>query len=74
MNDTPDRLLHRIPEAASRLGLGRSTLYELIAAGRLRARKLGARTVVLDTDLTDFLNSLPDAVEAGAIRATRSDA
>ena len=41
MNDVTDRLLHRIPEAAWRLGLGRSTLYELIAAGELRAIKIG---------------------------------
>ena len=65
---------YSIAEVARLTGRGRSTLYELIAAGRLRARKLGARTVVLDTDLADFLNSLPDAVEAGAIRATRTGA
>ena len=64
---------YSIAEAAHITGRGRSTIYELIAAGRLKARKLGSRTVILDADLTDFLNSLPDAVEAGAIRAARSN-
>ena len=64
---------YSLTEVARLTGRGRSTLYELIAAGRLKARKLGSRTVILDTDLTDFLNNLPDAVEAGAIRAARSN-
>ncbi len=62
---------YSIAEVARLTGRGRSTLYELIAAERLRARKLGSRTIILETDLTNFLNSLPDAVEAGTIRATR---
>lgn len=36
-----DRLLVRIPEAAERLGLSRSTVYELIAAGELRIIRYG---------------------------------
>ena len=35
------RLLLRIPEAASRLGLGRSTVYELIQAGELPVVRIG---------------------------------
>jgi len=38
------RLL-RIPEAAAELSIGRSRLYELIAAGELRAVKIGSRGV-----------------------------
>ena len=36
-----DRLLVRIPEAAQRLGLSRSSVYELIAAGELRVIRYG---------------------------------
>lgn len=36
-----ERLLIRIPEAAERLGLSRSTVYELIAAGELRVIRYG---------------------------------
>ncbi len=41
MIDQSERLLYRIPEAAWRLGLSRSTIYEIIAAGELRAIKIG---------------------------------
>jgi excisionase family DNA binding protein len=36
-----ERLLLRVPEAASVLGVGRSTVYELINAGELRAVHIG---------------------------------
>src|SRR4051812_26035928 len=39
--DTKERLLVRIPEAAERLGLSRSTVYEFIADGDLRPIKIG---------------------------------
>jgi excisionase family DNA binding protein len=41
MQNSDERLLLRIPEAAARLGLGRSTIYELIQAGDLPAVKIG---------------------------------
>ena len=36
-----ERLLVRIPEAAERLGLSRSTVYELIASGELNVIRYG---------------------------------
>lgn len=36
-----DRLLLRLPEAAARLGLGRSTVYELIQRGELPVVRVG---------------------------------
>ncbi len=48
-----------ITEACSLAGIGRTRLYEAIANGSLRARKFGKRTLVLRTDLQDFLNHLP---------------
>ena len=41
MNNPTDRLLLRIPDATDRLGLSRSTLYELIAAGELPVVRIG---------------------------------
>lgn len=38
------RLL-KIPEAAAELAIGRSQLYELIAAGEIKAVKIGSRGV-----------------------------
>jgi len=40
-------------------GLGRDTLYKAIHAGRLPARKLGRRALVLADDLQRFLETLP---------------
>lgn len=42
---TPDRL-YSIPEAAERMGIGRSLVYAEIAAGRLRSVKVGRRRLV----------------------------
>lgn len=35
-----------VPEAARRLGIGRTLLYEQIHAGKFPARKIGGRIVV----------------------------
>jgi excisionase family DNA binding protein len=50
-----------ISDAASILGVGRSTIYKMIKDRRLTARKLGARTIILRTDLMAFLAALPAA-------------
>ena len=41
-------------------GIGRTKLYEAIANGELKARKFGARTIILRADLLVFLSSLPE--------------
>ena len=48
-----------IAEVVELLPLGRTRLYEEIAAGRLRAHKLGRRTIIFPEDLDDFVKSLP---------------
>jgi len=48
-----------LKEAACASGLSRSLLYVAIGRGALRARKCGARTLILDVDLRRFLRSLP---------------
>ena len=50
-----------IAEACTASGVGRSKLYEAIADGRLKARKLGKRTLILQDDLRQFLVDLPTA-------------
>jgi excisionase family DNA binding protein len=63
-----------IAEAAKASGIGRSTLYELIGAGKVEARKVGNRTLIVAASLRSFLENLPPAnirtgrKAAGAIR------
>ena len=40
------RLVYSIQEAAHACGLSRATLYRLIAAGKLRTVKVGARRLI----------------------------
>jgi hypothetical protein len=58
------KLAYSMPEAVEVTGISRSMLYEEIGAGRLIARKRGSSTIILATDLNDFLTALP--VMAGA--------
>lgn len=53
-----------VTDACNRLGVGRSTVYRLMASGRLPARKIANRTVILATDLDTFLDNLPPAYDA----------
>jgi excisionase family DNA binding protein len=49
-----------LSEASIVSGIGRTKLYEAIANGELKARKFGARTIILRDDLVGFLKSLPE--------------
>lgn len=49
------KLAYSIGEACEATSLGRSTIYNLIAAGRLRLRKVGRRSVILGEDLERLL-------------------
>lgn len=40
-------------------GIGRTKVYEEIGAGRLAARKVGSRTIILREDARAWLDSLP---------------
>lgn len=42
-----------------RYGIGRTKAYEEINSGRLKARKVGKRTLVTEADAQAWLDSLP---------------
>ena len=44
-----------------RYGIGRSKFYEERAAGRIKARRIGKRLIVTDTDAEEWFNALPVA-------------
>jgi excisionase family DNA binding protein len=48
-----------IHEFAARNGIGKDKAYSEVREGRLRARKLGKRTLILDTDEQAWRDSLP---------------
>jgi excisionase family DNA binding protein len=50
------RLAYRIDEAAERVGVSRVTIYKLIAAGKLKAIKIGRCTVIKAAVLDAFLD------------------
>ena len=54
-----------ILEAARAASVGRSTIYENINSGALKARKAGRRTLILRADLQAWLDSFP-VVKAAA--------
>ena len=54
------RLAYTIPGWCEASGCGRTQTYAAIAAGKLRARKFGKRTLILVPDGRAFLASLPE--------------
>jgi excisionase family DNA binding protein len=54
-----DRLVLSPEEAAEVLGVGKSTIYDLLRANRLRSVKIGRRRLIPVGECEEFLNSLP---------------
>lgn len=48
-----------IDQFRTRYGVGRTTVYEEIKLGRLRARKCGKRTIITEDDAEEWLQHLP---------------
>lgn len=51
-----------IAEAVKASGIGRTTIFDMIKTGRLPAKKLGARTIILCSDLEHFVANLPSRI------------
>lgn len=52
-----DRMSFSIAEASKLTGLSRPYLYKLSAAGKLPVSKIGSRTVILKSELENFLRA-----------------
>jgi len=57
-------ILVSVPDAATLIGRGVSTVYELIGAKKIRAKKSDNRTLVVVASLYQYAESLPDAIVA----------
>jgi excisionase family DNA binding protein len=53
------KIAYGIRSASQALDLGRTTVFDLIAAGKLEAYKCGGRTLISADSLRAFLASLP---------------
>ena len=51
-------LLHSIRTATDMLAIGRSSLYALIAEGKIRPVKVGRRTLISDQEIRRFVREL----------------
>lgn len=54
-----ERLVMTPEEAAEALGVGKSTIYDLMRANRLRSVKIGRRRLIPITACREFLDALP---------------
>lgn len=50
-----------IPEAVAISGIGRTSLYEIFKSGGIKPRKQGKRTLVIVSELENYIASLPVA-------------
>ncbi len=61
MDQSTERLAYSVGDLSEAAQIGRTKAFAEIASGRLRARKIGRRTIVLAEDLADYLAALPEA-------------
>lgn len=59
-NAQPDRLAYSVDAFAELVGIGRTKIYAEIRDGRLRAKKLGSRTLIPGKAAAAFIDNLPD--------------
>lgn len=48
-----------INEAAKVMAISRASVYRLVSLGSLKVRKIQGRSVVLQSDINEFLRALP---------------
>lgn len=59
---TTTTIYYSISETSRITGLGRTRLYQELNSGRLKAKKLGNRTVISGEAIDLFMAALPDYV------------
>lgn len=52
--------MYSISDVLKISGLGRTKLYQEIAGGHLKAKKIGARTVITAEALNEWIDNMPD--------------
>ena len=54
------RLAFSVPDACAALSIGRNTFYAEVAAGRIKVKKSGRRTLVPAAQIKAWLDNLPE--------------
>jgi excisionase family DNA binding protein len=57
MVSRPEKLAYNVGQAAQALGVSKSSVYHLISAGGLPARRICGRVVILAEDLTALVTN-----------------
>jgi excisionase family DNA binding protein len=57
--------LNSVNDVVARTRLSRSKVYEEISSGRLRSVKVGARRLISEAALVDYIDGLADASDEG---------
>ncbi len=55
------KIFYNVPEVACALGIGRTTVYELMKSGELKSAKIGDRRVISVASVQSFAQSVLDA-------------
>jgi excisionase family DNA binding protein len=75
--DFSTREAYAVREFCARYGICRQTFYDEIKRGRIRARKLGKKTIILKSDAEAWAASLPELRIIGheqvAVRSTEAE-
>lgn len=58
MKEKPERLAYRINEACASIGVGRSSLYNMIRDGRVKSVKIAGRTLILRSEIERLLSEV----------------
>lgn len=56
-----EHIAYKPKDLVALLGLGRSTVYELLLRGKIASKKYGRRTIIPREAVLTWLRSLPDA-------------
>ena len=58
MKEKLERLAYRINEACTSIGIGRSSLYNMIRDGRVKSVKIAGRTLILRSEIERLLREV----------------
>jgi predicted DNA-binding transcriptional regulator AlpA len=54
---SPAPLLHPVPAALKMLSIGRTSFYKLVDSGEIKLVKIGAKSLVADSNIREFITA-----------------